>query len=171
MQFKSKYQENSNPHQDAPVPPLLLRLHTEVITATTTHLCSSRFIPPLPQETGNTSLRSSVQRLVALLGKLVVINIFIYANRISHGIFLSSKGSSTEIIHQSSSDTQRWPLVSEVVICKGSTAGQCCFSANRRKVGSMVLEDLPKLYTGCQDICPNLLVTIYSKKSQQVKNC
>lgn len=38
-------------------------------------------------------------------------------------------------------------------------------------VGSEVLEGLFKLSTGCQDFCPNLLVTIYSKKSQQVKNC
>lgn len=76
-----------------------------------------------------------------------------------------------EIIHhQSSSDTKRWPIVFEVTY-KGSPSRQCCFSANRRKVGSMVLEDLSKLSTGCQDFCPNLSVTIYSKKSQQVKNC
>lgn len=36
--------------------------------------------------------------------------------------------------------------------------------------GSTVPEDYP-ISTGCQDFCPKLLVTIYSKKSQRVKNC
>lgn len=85
--------------------------------------------------------------------------------------FFPLKGSSmASIHHQSSSDTKKWPIVSEVTY-KGSPSRQCCFSANRRKIGSMALEDLSKLSTGCQDFCPNLLVTIYSKKSQQVKNC
>lgn len=52
----------NNPHTTL-VPPLLLKssLHTKVINCNhpPTQLHSSRFIPPLPQETGNTSLRSS----------------------------------------------------------------------------------------------------------------
>lgn len=56
---------------------------------------------------------------------------------------------------------------SVVFIWKGPQHRQCCFPANRRLVRSWRLS---KLASGFKIHVPNLVITIYSKKSQQVKN-